>query len=106
MGSKSRSARGRSRAVRLGFMPECSKIVVFKRHLSYCKTLSRDCLKNSLTRPLERQSTVTHPENRANKARFRYSGSPLGLPLEIFQTVSLGSSVNRGNDNPNLKLYA
>src|SRR5215217_9212026 len=57
-------------------------------------SFSRDCLKNSLTRPLERQSTVTHPENRVNKARFSYSGSPLGLPLEIFQTVSLGSPVS------------
>src|SRR5829696_6328665 len=53
------------------------------------KNPSRDCLKNSLTRPLERQSTVRHPENRVNKARFSHSGSPLGLPLEIFQTVSL-----------------
>src|SRR5919112_6876495 len=59
------------------------------------KNSSRDCLKNSLTRPLECQSTVTHPENEVNKARFSYSGSPLGLPLEIFQTVSLGSSLNK-----------
>src|SRR5215216_1490756 len=44
MGSKSRSARGRSRAVRLGLMPEYSEIVVFKRHLSYCKTLSKSTI--------------------------------------------------------------
>jgi hypothetical protein len=59
----------------------------------------RDCLKNSLTRPLERQSTVTHPENRVNKARFSYSGRPLGLPLEIFQTVSSGSPVSEKNSS-------
>jgi hypothetical protein len=30
--------------------------------MANCGCSTRDCLKNSLTRPLERQSMVTHPE--------------------------------------------
>ena len=91
MGSKSRSAKGRSRAVRLGLMPECSEIVVFKRHLSYCKTLSESLFGKDGVRAFCTLSRCARPSN-AEKLAKKPAACPTLLQEADFDTGNNGNS--------------